>query len=69
MISLQEAHELSNIPYVTLKMAAQRYARTGGKSGLRAIKKKGSPNWWTTRRALDNFKQNEWNENRGKKPE
>lgn len=61
MISLQEAHELSGIPYITLKIAAQRYQRTGGKSGLRATKKKGSANWWTTPAALKRFKEKEWN--------
>lgn len=69
MITLTEAAKESGIPLVTLKAACQRYQRTGGRSGLRGFKKEGSRNWFTTRRSLKNYKNNEWNENRGKKPE
>jgi hypothetical protein len=60
MITLEEAHDISGIPYITLKVAAQRYQRTGGKSGLKATKKKGSKNWFTTKYDLDRFKNKQW---------
>lgn len=60
-MTLTEASEESGIPLITLKVACQRYVRTGGAKGLRATKKRGAKNWFVTRAALKQFKDHEWN--------
>lgn len=57
MISLAVASRESGIPYVTLKAAARRYHNTSGASGLESVKPEGSRDWFTTRPALDKFKE------------
>lgn len=60
IITLTDAAELMGIPYTTLKVAAQRYARTGGVKGLEARKPKGGRDWITTLAAVTKFREDEY---------
>lgn len=66
LISLKTAHEQTGVPIITLKTACQRYARTGGKSGLESKHLEGVRGAWvTTLAAVQTFKDTQWRQRQG----